>query len=176
MKITSVKQGQGLEACQAGQFCLYENENYNASGSARIWIFAPDAGKQWEGWNFNGLTVANRGRSAANNLAEHDVCLYDNWSEPQSTDCILMERGDRLPSLNNVSSGEGGRKIEHNGTLHDGGPAPEPHGATVHMNNRLGSITTTKNTGPSQRPSFGEVLRKPVRMERHLGDDSDLIK
>ncbi|MFD8789442.1 peptidase inhibitor family I36 protein [Streptomyces vinaceus] len=136
-----VKQGQGLDACKAGQFCLYEHENYNASGPARVWIFVPVNSNGWDGWNFKGRPVADKGEAAVNNLAKYDVRLYDNWTEPESTDFILMHPLTKLPSLNNVS----GRKIRHDGHYHDGRPKLTPYAATVNLNNRLGSVTATRD-------------------------------
>ncbi|MGW1769115.1 peptidase inhibitor family I36 protein [Streptomyces sp. NPDC002073] len=87
---TPSKKGKGTGACPAQTLCVYEHKDYNASGPARIWLFAAD-GAAYREWNLKGRSAADKGRSAYNNLKEHRAWLRVNG--------LRSGRGTGLPNL-----------------------------------------------------------------------------
>lgn len=139
-----VKTGQGLVACPADTLCVYENEQYNAAKPARIWLLARNArdardAEQPE-WNLKGHKAEKNGRSAFNNQREWLATLRPGHTLAESSEVVMMPRGAKLPSLNNVDAAHGGRNVTQKRAGGSGGVHYEFRDATVNLNGRLGSV------------------------------------
>lgn len=69
--IVHIIKGQGAKVCPAGKFCLYENEDFNADKSVRVFI----ADKQEEVNSLGAYRFDNATSSIINNT-DHSVELY----------------------------------------------------------------------------------------------------
>ncbi|MFF3214182.1 hypothetical protein ACFYYB_26345 [Streptomyces sp. NPDC002886] len=135
------KTGQGLKACPAETLCVYENEEYNASKPARIWLLNRDPlTSEQPQWNLKSHE-AKKGRSAYNHQQEWMATLHQGHTLAESTEVVMMPRGAKLPSLNNIDGAHGGRKVTYKQVGGSGGRVHyEFTDATVNLNGRVGSV------------------------------------
>lgn len=135
------KTGQGIKACPAESLCVYENEQYNASHPARIWFLTRDPRtSEQPQWNLKGHK-ATKGRSAYNHQREWMATLGQGHTLAESTEVVMMPRGAKLPSLNNIDGAHGGRKVTHRRAGSSYGEVHyEFRDATVNLNGRVGSV------------------------------------
>ncbi|MGW6878204.1 hypothetical protein [Streptomyces xanthophaeus] len=144
-----VKTGQGLNACPAETLCVYENEQYNASKPARIWLLARNArDAEQPQWNLKGHKAEKNGRSAFNNQGEWIATLRQGHTLAESSEVVMMPRGAKLPSLNNVDAAHGGRKVKQT-RASSGGVLYEFMDATVNLIGRLGSVENIPSVATS---------------------------
>ncbi|MFD4523929.1 peptidase inhibitor family I36 protein [Streptomyces sp. NPDC058470] len=141
-----VKTAQGLAACPTAHLCLYEHEQYNASGPARIWLFGNNGDARQVEYNLDGRPPARKGRSAYNNTKLYLVNLRDQWTLNQSTDLISISPGRKLANLSDVTEDNGGRRLISHTTTAQGEDVYKFEHASVRMNDRAGSIGLLKLT------------------------------
>ncbi|MFZ3500025.1 peptidase inhibitor family I36 protein [Streptomyces sp. 5.8] len=144
-----VKTGQGLAACPTAHLCLYENDQYNASGPARVWLFGNNGAAEKVEYNLKGRQPAHKGRSAYNNTKLYTASLRDQWTVEESTDIIALDPGERLPSLD-VTDANGGRLASYDRTdqgtyLYNYKPQ------AVNLNDHVGSLNLDKTPRPQAR-------------------------
>ncbi|GGS39075.1 hypothetical protein Snoj_28640 [Streptomyces nojiriensis] len=137
-----VKTAQGLDACPTAHLCLYEHEQYNASGPARIWLFGNNGAADQVEYNLKDRQPAHKGRSAFDNTKLYTVTLRNEWTIQESGDIIALAPGEKLPSLD-VTSEWGGRLASYSRTeqgtyLYDYRPQ------AVNLNDHVGSLLLEK--------------------------------
>ncbi|MET9466558.1 hypothetical protein ABZY44_17475 [Streptomyces sp. NPDC006544] len=144
-----VKSGQGVRACPAETLCVYEHEQYNAAKPARIWLLARNArDAEQPQWNLKGHKAEKNGRSAFNNQGEWIATLREGHTLAESSAVVMMPRGAKLPSLNNVDAAHGGRKVTQK-RARSGGVHYDFRDATVNLNGRLGSVEMVPSVATS---------------------------
>ncbi|MFF1496591.1 peptidase inhibitor family I36 protein [Streptomyces sp. NPDC058304] len=148
-----VKTAQGLDACPTAHLCLYEHEQYNASGPARIWLFGNNGAADKVEYNLDGRQPAHKGRSAYNNTKLYTVQLRDQWTIEESTDIIQLAAGHKLASLNVTGDNGGARLASTTPTKPEGTYLYEYKPQAVNLNDHVGSV----NLDNAPPPRHGHV-------------------
>ncbi|AZM93901.1 peptidase inhibitor family I36 protein [Streptomyces sp. W1SF4] len=137
-----VKTAQGLDACPTAHLCLYEHEQYNASGPARIWLFGNNGAAEQVEYNLKDRQPAHKGRSAFNNTKAYTVTLRNEWTIQESADVIALAPAEKLPSLD-VTSEWGGRLASYSRT-EQGTYRYDYKPQAVNLNDHVGSLLLDK--------------------------------
>ncbi|OAR22813.1 hypothetical protein A8W25_24895 [Streptomyces sp. ERV7] len=117
--------GSGLDACPQESLCLYQNDDFNGSSDARIWIVTGDVG------NLSTYDANDRATSVYYNASHGSATLYANkhYNNGNLDDMLRLSGGDRYADLHESLPGLHGSD--------DDGERP----ATVKMNDRISSVT-----------------------------------
>lgn len=137
-----VKTAQGLDVCPTAHLCLYENEQYNASGPARIWLFGNNGAAEQVEYNLKDRQPAHKGRSAFNNTKLYTATLRNEWTIQESSNIIALAPGEKLPSLD-VTNEWGGRLASYSKTDQGTYLYNYDHQA-VNLNDHVGSVLLDK--------------------------------
>nr|WSX47634.1 hypothetical protein OG409_00760 [Streptomyces sp. NBC_00974] len=86
--------------------------------------------------------------AAFNNQREWIATLRQGYTLAESSEVVMMPRGAKLPSLNNVDAAHGGRKVTQK-RASSGGVLYEFMDATGNLNGRLGSVEMVPSVATS---------------------------